>query len=95
MNDVNWFLLEVEAAHKRSIQVLAQLLFMANHSGDDEALEESGVLFSDLTGLTTAMFPDDKQLMPETLSRMVLALVGLYRSYGLLFAIETGRNCRN
>lgn len=83
MSDVNWFLLEVEAAHKRSIQVLAQLLFMAAHSGDEEAQEESGVSFSDLTGLTTAMFPDDKQLTPETLSRLVLALVDLYRSYGL------------
>lgn len=83
MSDVNFFLLEVEAACKRSKQVLAQLLFMAVHSGDDEALEGSGLLFSDLTGLTTVMFPDDKQLTPEAMSRVVLALVSLYRSYGL------------
>ncbi len=83
MLDVNWFLLEVETARKRSKQVLAKIFFMVSHAEDDEAKEDSGILFNDLTGLSTVMFPNIQPLTQEELSRMVLALVDLYHSYGL------------
>lgn len=85
MRDVNWFLLEVEAARKRSKQVLAQLICILDDQVDGEEMEENGhsVMFSDLTGLSTVMFPNIQPLTQEELSRMVLALVDLYHSYGL------------
>ena len=85
MIDVNWFLLEVNMGRKRSKQMLAQLICIMDDQMDEEAMEDNGygVLFSDLTGLEAAIFPNIQQLTQEELSRMVLALIDLYHSYGL------------
>ncbi len=86
MQEMDWFLSEIDKSCKRSKSVLMQLSNILPESFDGEEPEdaaECGILFSDLTGLTSELFPRYLSLSQEHLAVLVAALAKLYHRYGL------------